>query len=258
MPELAEVEWMVRGLRDRAQGCCLDSLEVHDERLFSGDSSVAGVLQSVGRRAKYIRMDFEGFTLLLHPRMTGRLVWGLDQRARAVFRFRGVEPISFVDPRRFGTLQRIASDEVELFFRDKKLGDEPWPERRDGGWWKKRLGDRRIPIKNALMRQDLVAGLGNIAAIEICWRIGVDPRTRASDLGLEAWEDLGTAVWEHLGVTLSDIGGALELVGEGGDNGFRIYGRGGEPCPRCSAAIERFMQSGRGTYWCPMCQGENA
>jgi len=256
MPELAEVEWMVRGLRERAQGCALEALEIRDERLFSKAAGVTGVLQAVERRAKYIRMDFGELTLLLHPRMTGRLVWGLDERARAVFRFRDVDPISFVDPRRFGTLQQVARDEVALFFRDKKLGDEPWPQKRDGGWWSQRLAGRRIPIKTALMRQDLVAGLGNIAAVEICWRMGVNPRTRASDLTPEQWEDLGGAVWDHLGVTLSDIGGALELVGEGGDNGFLIYGRGGEPCPRCGADIERFQQSGRGTYWCSGCQPE--
>ncbi len=254
MPELAEVEWMVRGLRERAQGRRLDTLEVLDARLFAGAARLTGDLHSVERRAKYIRMDFVDFTLLLHPRMTGRLVWGFDPRARAVFRFQGVEPISFVDPRRFGTLQKCSCDELELFFCDKKLGDEPWPEQRDGGWWSERLGGRRIPIKTALMRQDLVAGLGNIGAVEICWRMGVDPRVRTVDLAPEQWEQLGKAVWEHLGVTLSDIGSSLELVGEGGENGFLIYGRGGEPCPRCCAPIERFLQSGRGTYWCPGCQ----
>ena len=258
MPELAEVEWMVRGLREHAQGHFLDSLEVRDARLLEGAEHLLGVLQRVERRAKYIQMEFGSFCLVLHPRMTGRLVWGFDERARAIFRFRGGRVVSFVDPRRFGTLKEYRGDELAQFFRDKQLGDEPWPEQHDGGWWEQRLGGRRLPIKSALMRQDLVAGLGNIAAVEICWRVGVDPRMPTQALQANQWTALATATWEHLAVTLSDIGTSLELVGEGGENGFMVYGRVGEPCPRCRTPIERFKQSGRGTYWCSACQGGNA
>ena len=258
MPELAEVEWMVRGLREHAQGHFLDSLEVRDARLLEGAEHLSGMLQHVERRAKYIQMEFDSFYLVLHPRMTGRLVWGFDERARAIFRFRGGSVVSFVDPRRFGTLQEYRNDELAAFFRDKNLGDEPWPEQQDGAWWERRLGGRRLPVKTALMRQDLVAGLGNIAGVEICWRIGLDPRTPTQEIQASKWGELAAAVWEHLAVTLSDIGTSLELVGEGGENGFLVYGRGGEPCPRCQTPIERFLQSGRGTYWCPACQLENS
>jgi formamidopyrimidine-DNA glycosylase len=254
MPELPEVEWMARGLQIRAEGRVLDSLEVLDARLTGLDGLEGRVLKGVERRGKTLVLHLGKEALLVHPRMTGRLVWSGDTRARLVFRFRGAEPISLVDPRRFGTVTRIPSSRVKAFFRDKKLGPEPWPEERKGAWWGRHVGKTRSPLKVALLRQELVAGLGNIAGSEICWRAGVHPATPAKNLTRPMWDDVARGARNHLASALVGIGSELSLIGEGGTNTFHVYGREGEPCPVCAFPIERFEQAKRGTFLCPSCQ----
>jgi formamidopyrimidine-DNA glycosylase len=254
MPELPEVEWMARGLRSRAEGRVLDALEVRDAKLAGMEELSGQTLKRVERRGKTLVLHLGKEALLVHPRMTGRLVWREDERARLVFRFGGAEPISLVDPRRFGTVTRLPCNKVKGYFRDKKLGPEPWPEERNGAWWGRHVGKTRSPLKVALLRQELVAGLGNIAGSEICWRAGVHPATPAADLTRPQWENVARGARNHLSSALVGIGSELALIGEGGTNAFHVYGRAGAPCPVCAFPIERLDQAGRGTFYCPGCQ----
>ena len=254
MPELPEVEWMARGLQIRAEGRVLDSLEVLDTRLNGLDGLAGQTLKGVERRGKTLVVYLGKEALLVHPRMTGRLVWSEDARARLVFRFREAEPISLVDPRRFGTVIRLPRGQVKGYFRDKKLGPEPWPTERAGAWWARHVGKTRSPLKVALLRQNLVAGLGNIAGSEICWRAGVHPAIPAKDLTRLQWDDVARGARSHLTSALMGIGNELSLIGEGGTNAFHVYGREGAPCPVCVFPIERMEQAKRGTFLCPSCQ----
>jgi formamidopyrimidine-DNA glycosylase len=254
MPELPEVEWMARGLQIRAGGRVLDSFEVLDARLTGLEGLEGQTLQAVERRGKTLVLHLGKEALLVHPRMTGRLVWSEDSRARLVLRFRDAEPISFVDPRRFGKVTRIHRSKVKGFFRDKKLGPEPWPEERKGAWWGRHVGKTRSPLKVALLRQELVAGLGNIAGSEICWRAGVHPATPARNLTLTQWDNVARGARNHLVSSLAGIGSELSLIEEGGTNTFHVYGREGGPCPVCAFPIERVEQGKRGTFFCPKCQ----
>lgn len=269
MPELPEVEIMTRALDRWTRGRTLTALVVRDPRVLTGDpTSIAGaVVRGAGRRAKYCLLDLGEQTLVLHFRMTGKLVaLESDQEERAQTRLRleldgaGPAAVTFVDSRCLGEAWVLPTAELAAFLDSRKLGPEPWPERHDGAWWAEALAGLRGPVKPALLRQDRVAGLGNICACEALWRARIDPRTPVPDLRPPQWRALAQAVPDFIDHVLATEGalhqaqGELAYVNQGGPNPFDIYGRGGEPCPRCGTPVERLVQSGRGTWWCPACQ----
>ena len=143
----------------------------------------------------------------------------------------------------------------------RKLGPEPWPGVRSAAFWEAQLGSIRSPVKVALMRQDRVAGLGNIAASEILWRAGVSPMLEARQLSTAQWAAVARAVPAFIDDTIErESGDEIAYVNSRGgsvrgiSSPFAVYRCEGRPCPRCGAPIERRKQSGRSTFWCPPCQ----
>jgi len=260
MPELPEVEIMARNLHRWMAGRRIERVEVLDEKFDeSALASITGcVVVRAYRRAKYAVIDFsEEQHLVLHYRMTGKTVLDPvgDRRARLRLFLDGSPPVVFEDPRRFGTCDWMTTPELEPFFASKKVGPEPWPDVRDGRWWETQLRGLRGPIKPALMRQDRVAGLGNIAASESLFRAEINPTAPVPSLGSEQWDRIAEAVRAFIEHTLSEEGGdEIQYVNMGGEGSFSVYGHAGEPCPRCSGSIERMVQASRGTYFCPGCQ----
>ena len=256
MPELPEVEYQVRWLERLAGGQVLDRLEILDARLgdVCADRVEGELLSRVERRGKYLVLYLGEHRLVLHLRMTGKLLQQAESGVRARLWFGGVSPVDFVDTRRLGTME-IRRGDLAAFFEARKIGPEPWPKPRPGPWWRERLSGVRSPVKTALMRQDRVAGLGNIAASEICWRAGLPPERPASDLATQCWERLGAAALAHIEMALEDLEQSpLRYLAEGGGNPFYVYGREGEYCRRCNAVILRSRQAGRVTFYCSGCQ----
>ena len=163
--------------------------------------------------------------------------------------------VSFIDPRRFGTVDLVPMGHLESFFNQKRLGPEPWPERRDGAWWCERIGKIRSSIKVAMMRQDRIAGLGNIAASESLFRAGIHPSIAATQLTAKQWDTIADAVHVFIDHTIRhESGDEIQYVNQGGEGSFFVYGHAGTECPVCGTVIEREVQSGRSTYFCPSCQ----
>jgi formamidopyrimidine-DNA glycosylase len=260
MPELPEVEIMARNLHRWMADRLIERVEVLDEKLDEESlTSIEGArVIRVHRRAKYAVIDLSGEQhLVLHYRMTGKTVLdpASDRRARLRWVMDSGPPVVFEDPRRFGTCEWMSTQDLEPFFVSKKVGPEPWPMLRDGEWWKAQLYGLRGPIKPALMRQDRVAGLGNIAASESLFRAGVHPSATVPSLRTEQWDRIAEAVRAFIEHTLAEEGGdEIQYVNMGGEGSFSVYGHAGEPCPRCSGSIERMVQASRGTYFCPGCQ----
>ena len=255
MPELAEVEIARRALSERLVGRGEVSLELRDPRLLkAGVPGTAAPVEAVRRRAKWLLLDLGDEIWCLHLRMTGRLTRQDGRGVRAVFRPAEGPPVWLEDRRCLGELHVIPASEEAAWVAERRLGDEPWPEVRPGSWWQSRLGDLRSAVKVALLRQDRVAGLGNIAASEILWRAGIAPTLPARSVPLAAWQRVGRETVAHLDHLLAVEDADIVYVTQGGDNPFWIYGREGEPCPRCSASILRSVQSGRATFACPICQ----
>jgi formamidopyrimidine-DNA glycosylase len=259
MPELPEVEIMARNLGRWLCGQTIESVEVLDAKMAGAglDAMVGTTVTGARRRAKYAVVDLDcGSSLVLHYRMTGKTVLDPDRCRRARVRFQTHQGVvvAFEDQRRFGELWLLPTCELDSFFGAKGIGPEPWPEQREGPWWSGQLQGLRGPIKPALMRQDRVAGIGNIIASEALFLAVVGPQVSVPDLNCAEWDRIAIGVRTVIERTLSaESGDEIAYVNLGGEGSFLVYGHAGEPCPRCQAPIERIVQSGRGTFYCPAC-----
>jgi formamidopyrimidine-DNA glycosylase len=263
LPELPEVETFVRGLVPTV-GQTIVSADVLDAKLAVSADELSGArIAGIRRRGKYIGIEFaDGRALVVHLRMSGRLRLGCleceTKYARMILGLDDGTSIYFVDPRRLGTAELV---EGAL---DLSLGVEPLEPAFTPAVLSKLTSESRTPIKQLLLDQKKVAGIGNIYAAEALWRAKLDPRRRANELSRaevgrlhkaivgvlnEAVEGLGTT----LGTSVSDYHPTTTETGSF-QNHLAVYGREGEPCERCGEGIERVIQAGRSTCFCPACQ----
>ena len=279
MPELPEVETVARQLDRRMRGVRVRKVEVFDRKLkIQGSRLVGARLLSIHRAGKQVVFRFrhpsgpEQF-LVVHLRMTGRLVWrgakgvfdseGLmtnetfgDHPAslRAALRFDRGE-LLFFDTRRFGTMT-LYEEEADFL----PQGAEPLSESFSSEELRALLRKSRQGIKAFFMRQDRVVGVGNIYASEILFRAGVSPRRSCHTLKLAEIERLHGALRQvladaiaHSGTTFSDY---RDARGKRGSYQFQlaVYDRESESCRKCRTKIRRIVQQQRSTYFCPSCQ----
>jgi formamidopyrimidine-DNA glycosylase len=267
MPELPEVETIRVALEPLLTGRKIERAEISDYRLTLPEppEAVAQQLEGeriaeVGRRGKYLLLRFEsGRVLLVHLRMTGSLrAGGLDgdPYRRALLRLDDGSAVAYRDIRRFGTWLLLDAADVEPYLA-ARLGREPFDRRFDLG----RLTGRRAPVKAALLDQRTVPGLGNIYADEALWRARIHPLRPAGELDAEELKRLKRAVRQALRVGIARQGATLrDYAAPNGAAGsmqreFKVYGREGEPCDRCGTPISKTRVGGRGTWYCPSCQG---
>ncbi len=262
-PELPEVETFVRGLAP-AVGQTIASAEVLDAKLAVAADELAGTkIKGIRRRGKYIGIELAGGrTLVVHLRMSGRLRLGCREcetkYARMILRLDDGTSIYFVDPRRLGTAE-LVEGELEL-----PLGAEPLEPAFTSAALGRLTRESRAPIKQLLLDQKKVAGIGNIYAAEALWRAKLDPRRKANELSRAEIERLHKAIVSVLGEAVAQLGTTLgssvsdyhPTTTETGSfqNQLAVYGREGEPCERCGEGIERVIQAGRSTCFCPACQ----
>ncbi len=275
MPELPEVETVMRGLQVRLEGRVIKRAEVRradlrwalPERLAARLTG-ARVL-GLRRRAKYIliRLDTQE-SMLLHLGMSGRVLIR-PRGANAPILHEHVVlvteddwEIGLVDPRRFGSIDLMPTEAEEAHRLLAGLGPEPL----DRGFTAKRLAasleGKRTPIKAALLDQRVVAGLGNIYVCEALYRADIAPTRLAAETPTRL---LAPAIKATLTEAIEAGGSSLrDYVQPGGELGYfqhawRVYGHEGEPCPRCPGppscpGIARVVQSGRSTFYCPRLQ----
>jgi formamidopyrimidine-DNA glycosylase len=273
MPELPEVETVRSTLEPRLVGRRFDEVEIADSRLTRpvDPAEVAAELTgervaAVARRGKYLIVRFEsGLVLLIHLRMTGSLLHttngaaASDPHSRAVVRLDDGSDVTYRDVRRFGTWLVLAGDELDAYLA-ARLGLEPLDEQFTAKDLGERLKGRRTPVKAALLDQRTLAGVGNIYADEALWRARIGPRRPAGELNEREIRALHRGIRRALqagikrqGATLRDYRTADGNAGRM-QHEFKVYGREGEPCRRCGAAIAKTRLGGRGTWYCPACQ----
>ena len=267
VPELPEVETIRAQLAPRLEGRALARVEILDPRLTRPHDlfEVAEELEgdrvvSVERRGKYLLLRLEsGFGLLVHLRMTGGFHWQPVTHERAVLELDDGTRLAYRDVRRFGTWLVLEEAELEPYLATKN-GPEPLGRRFTTTWLAKQLARRKAPLKAVLLDQRVVAGLGNIYVDEALWRARVSPLRPANDLSDDEIARVTRAIRaalrtgiERQGSTLRDYAAPDGASGSMQD-GFRVYGRDGEPCSRCRTTIAKTRVGGRGTWFCPRCQ----
>jgi formamidopyrimidine-DNA glycosylase len=270
MPELPEVETVVRGIRPLVTNKTITKSEFLIPRQllpqtprFVGGNIHNQKIVSVERRGKYILIHLENGVLLIHLRMTGRLyvrdeIEELRAHERAFFHLDDHHKLIFSDARTLGTITfHQRADQVIAL---KKLGWDPLKDSVSEIDLKDALCKRSVPIKVILLDQSVWSGIGNIYASEILWEAGIHPERSARlltesqrSLLIESVSRVLEYALEKGGSTLRDFVSPEGKRGEYADE-FRVYGRDGESCLRCGGMIRRIVQAQRSTYFCGRCQ----
>ncbi len=269
MPELPEVETTRRGIREPLVGQTVGGCVVRNGRLRHGVPENIGdffrgeVLRDVRRRAKYLLLDFETGSLIVHLGMSGslRIVAPGEPPGRHdhIDLIMGDRCLRYRDPRRFGQWLWQAGD-VLTHPLLARLGVEPLEDAFNPADWYRSTRGVKTPIKLALMDGRRVVGVGNIYASESLFRAGIRPTTQAGRLGPGRCERLVSAVRQTL-LDAIDAGGSTlrDFIGSDGQPGYFqqqyfVYGLHGQPCRVCGTALCRSVMGQRSTFWCPVCQ----
>ncbi len=279
MPELPEVELVVRSLDTIASGKIIGSAELLRERLAPDctPSDFANGLSNcrinfVHRRGKHILFDLDnGQTLITHLRMSGRFLHlPLESEnpkfAHAIFYLNGDTKLVFDDQRHFGLMKLVETSRLNEVESIQKLAPEPFSDEFSTGYLFNQLRSSKRSLKEFLIDQSRVCGLGNIYAAEAMFLAKLNPEQSANTVSTQKSvilhsrirQILGEAI--ELGSTLAideaNIGGSI--YGSGSDWAWRVYDREGEECEVCKAPIHRIKQGGRSTYFCKRCQRKSA
>jgi len=288
MPELPEVETVVRGLRPALEGQRIARVEARRPDLRFplpdrfADRLTGRTVTEVTRRAKYIliRLD-NGETWLAHLGMSGRFTvspgarassgqaghnsgWALiEKHDHVIAEMADGGRIVFNDARRFGYMDLIPPGGESESPHLRAIGPEPLSDAFDAGHLTATLRGRRTPVKSALLDQRVVAGVGNIYACEALWRAGISPKRSAHMIAGQRAVRLVDSVKSVLEEAIAAGGSSLrDYVQTDGELGYfqhnwAVYGREGETCPACAQSgneacrIRRIVQSGRSTFYCP-------
>ena len=280
VPELPEVETVRRGLEQRTSGFSIQRVQVHRARAIAHPPDPEAFCQALtgcqvgewSRRGKYLigslkRHGADAGHWGVHLRMTGQFLWLAQARplcahTRVQLWSPQGQELRFVDTRSFGQMWWVSpSEPVERVITGlQKLGPEPFSQAFNAPYLLHKLKGSQRPIKNALLDQSLVAGVGNIYADESLFAAGIRPHTPSGRVSLAQLETLRAALVDVLersigagGTTFSDF---RDLTGTNGNYGGEalVYRRSGEPCRHCGTPIRRDKLGGRSSHWCPTCQ----
>jgi formamidopyrimidine-DNA glycosylase len=256
MPELPEVETLCRQLLRKISGKTITATEVYDSKLQHVKDLKGRRILTVRRRGKTVQIVLDdACTIFIHLRMSGRLLWQKDSVVPKHSRLRisfACGNIFLVDPRRFATV-KVDRTRDDVVNNDVLLGF-------DKAAFLERHGSRKAVIKNILMDQKAIAGIGNIYACEILHLSRISPCRLAADLNGNDWkkifenaEKILCRAIEKRGTSISDW---RDLYGHQGENQheLKVYGQEGRACINCRAIIRRIKQGSRSTFYCPQCQ----
>lgn len=283
MPELPEVESLVRDLSPSLVGRTIAGVEVHKPKLFNAAPGLSledlfgRRIERLWRRGKLSVWELSGgLSLVVHLKLAGQMVH-VDQHGQelahgghpvpmwatpmphksthVVFCLDDGSILYLTDIRQFARLHLMPSAQVEPFVKRQKIGVEPLTRRFTARTLGHKLERRSIPLKTAIMDQSVVGGIGNIYADESLWRARLNPRRPASSLSAADVTRLHRAIRWVLDYAVRE-GAAFVPHGKAiSDREFPYcHGRAGSPCPRCHTIIQKDFVGGRGTHFCPRCQ----
>lgn len=283
MPELPEVETIVRDLNKQLNHKIIAAVKSSDKKVFQLPKKeikniLGKIVRGVSRRAKMIIFDLGGYYLIMHLKMTGQLVYqsrtlliagghpiaGRDRKlpnkfTRVIFSFDDKSRLYFNDVRRFGWIKLMTGDEFVKF--NGQLGREPLNSDFTLEYFNKVLSLRpKTSIKQALLDQKYISGIGNIYADESLYLAGIKPFRKVKTLKpgeiTELWRAIPKILKfaiKHRGTSFSDY---VDARGETGNfiKYLKVYGREGKKCENCGQPVRKIKLGGRGTHWCDKCQ----
>lgn len=283
MPELPEVETIVRDLNSRLINKKITGIQSFDKKVFrltarDVKNLIGRTVKSVRRRAKMIIIDFGANYLIIHLKMTGQLVYKAkssviagghpianrgkklpNKFTRVILKFSDKSLLFFNDVRRFGWAKLMSAQAWARF--NEKLGIEPLSQDFTIKYFKNFLArKRKSTVKQALLDQKYISGVGNIYADESLFAARIKPFRRAGSLKPREIKKLWQAIPEilrraikHRGTSFNDY---VDAQGEAGNfiKYLKVYGRAGEKCERCGRPIKKMKLGGRGAHWCDYCQ----
>ena len=282
MPELPEVETVLRGISPILEGNQIDYAQVNRPDLRRPfPKNLAKRLKNrkinfLHRRSKYILIDLsEGETLLMHLGMSGRIM--ISQKVAGTFHhnkpqsqkhdhfvlhLKDNHQLTFNDPRRFGVIDLLRTETLELSSMLSQIGPEPLSNRFNEAYFVSIMRLKKTNIKSALLDQRIVAGLGNIYVCEALFRAGISPKRQALRISHKKLSSLVPIIKEILLEAISSGGSSLrDFRNASGDLGyfqhsFDVYGREDQDCynTECDSKIKRIMQAGRSSFYCSNCQ----
>lgn len=273
MPELPEIEAVKRVLEPQIQGLVIENIIIRRPEITACPTAdefcsrlLGQVISHMERRGKYLTIrTVNEDRVILHLRMTGRLLLmdadaPEEKHTHLIFQLEGGKELRFCDTRRFGRFWLFSKEENDTYSGIGKLGKEPFDPGFSAEYLKDHLGKRKKAIKNCLLEQSVIAGIGNIYSDEILFRAKIHPARPANCLTEKEWERLALVIPECLSYFIEKNTMTpkeyLESKGQDYRNTpyLQVYGHEGEPCPICGKPLCRMVISGRSSVYCSSCQ----
>ncbi len=286
MPELPEVETLKLGLQKYIVGKTIESVEVIDSKLLTGDpeSVIDGKIKDVRRYAKGIVVDLDNnFSIAFHIKLTGQLIFRDDTTrdlqvmkptpatvpnkfTRVVLHLNGSSELYFQEVRGFAWMKILKTADLKALPFFKTLGPEPIPSPGSGtplltfDLFQKIVSGSNLPIKVLLMEQTKIGGIGNIYANDACWDARIDPRRKAKTLSSDEAKTLFDSILKVLEKAMKLRGSSelnfVDVLGQKGEyqKHFLVYGQKGKECGRGDGTVQKIYLGGRGTFFCESCQ----
>ncbi|NPV89689.1 MAG: bifunctional DNA-formamidopyrimidine glycosylase/DNA-(apurinic or apyrimidinic site) lyase [Firmicutes bacterium] len=274
MPELPEVETVRRSIAPHAVGRTIERVKVNLPGMVKGceityltDNIIGKEIKRIDRRGKFLLLRLsQGYTLVVHLGMSGRFYYageepygGFPKHTHVLFLLNDGGFLVYNDPRRFGRINLCRQPEKEVS-AIRLMGPEPLGNSCTMDYLRDELKKRRGKIKQLLLDQNLIAGIGNIYADEILFDACIHPERSGQSLTPLETARLFQSIRRvlnqgvrHRGTTISDYVDGRGVPGEFQKH-LKVYGREGEPCSVCASEIQRIRVAGRSTYFCPVCQ----
>ncbi|MGL5435485.1 MAG: bifunctional DNA-formamidopyrimidine glycosylase/DNA-(apurinic or apyrimidinic site) lyase [Lachnospiraceae bacterium] len=273
MPELPEVETIKRILTPQLCGRSIAELTINRPEVLAHPSpdifchSVqSAAIKELERHGKYLLIGLDNdCTIIIHLRMTGQLLctpadYPPEKHTHVIFHLDNGQELRYIDVRRFGRLWLKRADSPDTFSGIHRLGIEAFDDRFNASYLQKTLGNRHITIKQGLLDQTVIAGLGNIYTDEALFAAKLNPCLPVSKMREQEWQALAIAILQVLEQAIANNNMTEEEYLAGGGKEYRntpfflIYGREGKGCPYCGTLIERVKIAGRSSFYCPKCQ----
>lgn len=264
MPELPEVENVIRSLVSKVSCKKIETLEIKTPSIIYNRKDFVDLVKdktiiNLDRRGKYIIIRLDKGNLLIHLRMTGKLLFNgeIGKHTHLIIGFTDGDYLIYNDVRKFGRINYLSDNELVIYLKTK-VGLEPGLMSFDD--FKSKVMNKKGPLKKILLDQTVIAGIGNIYADEILFASGIHPMTETIKLEDRDYLILYENIKEILEKAILAGGSTIRdyVNGEGTAGGFQddhqVYGRSGKQCNVCGCTLEKIKIAGRTTVYCPICQ----